>query len=154
MLIKYPDPILEQKSAPVTAANITEAKNVAAEMLQCMNQFPTCVGFSAVQLGVLLRLTVVLHNPYSETQKEPMIIVNPRIVKASHPMVRAQEGCLSIGNGQELYWVERHKTVKVRGRNLDGKEVVLKGSGILSCVLQHEIDHLDGIMINQKGVKV
>ena len=142
-ILQVPNPILHAISRPV--------ENIDAyiwELCDEMERFissPDSIGISAIQLGEKVRVIAVKRN------EEKLFIINPVITKSSSQIYPSREGCLSIGLGREFYWVRRHKIVKVTGLNLDGARVSYKGREQFGAVLQHEIDHLGGILIMQKG---
>jgi len=143
--LQDPNPTLHEVSQPVSTID-SYIKGLVAEMLGLRNYRPY-LGLAAVQLGELVRVIVVVQNVYSE-QPSALAIVNPEIVKLSGKVIQSQEGCLSVAHGRFLYTVPRYKIVKVRGLDLNGKRVSYKEHGLLACVLQHEIDHLEGRLIS------
>jgi len=101
------------------------------------------VGLSANQVGLPFRICVI-----ELSANSPMIILNPRITKMSNKMVKSKEGCLSLPGAQAV--LNRHKSVTVEYEDVTGKTQIEEATGLLSNVLQHEIDHLNGIlMINR-----
>jgi peptide deformylase len=99
------------------------------------------VGLAATQLGVLRRVLVF----QAGSDAEPTALVNPVVEWLSDDRVIAEEGCLSLP--RVSMDVERPLHARVRGRDVDGEEVTIEASGLEARVLQHEIDHLDGILI-------
>ena len=148
-IVKAPNVILHQVSLPVV--NIDGlVREVAKEMMQTLTTLrerELYLGMAAVQLGEPLRIIVVLFNMYSREFREPVIILNPEIVKKSEKLVESREGCLSLSG---TYTVKRHKLVKVQGLDLNGARVVYKERQRPAFALQHEIDHLDGKLISDK----
>ncbi len=102
------------------------------------------VGLAAPQVGVSKRVCVVDLRKDDEPGAR-VALVNPRVVWASRDTEKEAEGCLSIPGIEEL--IERPRTVRIEGRDPDGKEVSLEAEGLYGRALQHEIDHLDGILI-------
>lgn len=101
------------------------------------------VGLSANQVGLPLRMCVIELNV-----NNPMILINPRITKMSDKMVKSREGCLSLPGATAT--INRHKSVTVVYEDVKGETQKEEATGVLSNVLQHEIDHLNGIlMINR-----
>lgn len=143
VIIQRPDPILNEVSAPVT--DIDSLVNEIARDLILYLRTSNFVGLSAIQLGEKTRIIAVRRGA------EVITIINPVIVKASKQTHRVVEGCASIRHGQSFYKVTRHKSVKVVGHNLRGEKLVYKGFDLFGQVLQHEIDHLDGRMIDTHG---
>ena len=104
-----------------------------------------CVGLAAIQLGEPVRLIGFRFG------NEIRFLVNPEVVKHSEQSYLSEEGCMSIG--KDLYVVRRYKSVKVKGLTLDGTQLSYKGRDLFGAVLQHEIDHLNGVTIDQVGRK-
>lgn len=142
-IIQLPDPILNEVSAPVTDID-SLVREIAGELIFYLNT-SNFVGLSAIQLGEKTRIIAVRRGA------EVIPIINPVIIKASSQTYRVVEGCASIRHGQSFYKVTRHKSVKVVGRNLRWEKLVYKGFDLFGQVLQHEIDHLDGRMIDTHG---
>ena len=102
------------------------------------------IGLAAPQVGISLRVLVVDTQEADEESIGPVALVNPRVVEASKAKEKGPEGCLSIPGMEEV--VERPESVRVEGFNPEGEPVQMEISGILSRAIQHEIDHLDGIL--------
>lgn len=130
------DPVLRQKAKRVSRID-GSIKRLVDDMVETMQQ-ASGVGLAAPQVGVSLRV-VVLQMP----DEEPIAIINPEIVKRTGEQ-EVTEGCLSIpGYFSEL---KRSASVTVKGRDRQGKAIRVKASGLMAEVLEHEIDHLDGIL--------
>jgi peptide deformylase len=99
------------------------------------------VGLAATQLGVLRRLLVFQAGP----DNEPTALINPEVEWASEELAIAEEGCLSLP--RVTMDVERPLFARFRGHDAEGEEIVIEASGLEARVLQHELDHLDGILI-------
>ncbi len=130
------NPVLRQKARRVSRIDQSIAKLVE-DMIETMRDAPG-VGLAAPQIGVPLQVAVV------ETEPEQVhVIVNPEIVKLDGEHL-LDEGCLSVPG----YWaqVRRAERVTVKARNLKGKEIRLTGEGLFGQALQHEIDHLNGVV--------
>ncbi len=153
-IVKVPDPILHTVSQPIE--NIDGlVREVAEEMLVYLRGVShiTCLGLAAIQLGEPICLIAVIYNIFSSF-REPVIIVNPEVIKRSDKMVESREGCLSIGDGHARFTVRRYKWVKVKGVNLNGDSVAYKERGLPGFALQHEIDHLDGKLVSDVDRRV
>jgi peptide deformylase len=138
-IVKFGDPVLKSKASPVAAFGPelrAEVERMVAIMRDGMG-----VGLAATQLGILRRLLVFQAGPDSE----PTALVNPEVEWLSEEAVVAEEGCLSLP--RVSVDVERPLHARVSGRDADGEEVVIEASGLEARVLQHEIDHLDGVLI-------
>jgi len=98
------------------------------------------IGLSANQVGLKLRMCVI-----ELDSNNPMIIINPRIVKMSDKMVNSQEGCLSLPGATAK--ISRHAAITVEYETVTGDTITQEATGLLSCCLQHEIDHLNDILM-------
>lgn len=141
-ILKYPDPKLKEKSKPVESFD-QALKALAADMAETMLEAPGA-GLAAPQVGRLMRLIVIAGAENDEDFDERVItLVNPRIVWSGGEQVY-EEGCLSVDDYHEK--VIRAKEVEVEAQDLDGRPLNLKAEGRRAVILQHEIDHLDGIL--------
>ena len=140
-LVILPDPVLRQLSKPVERVD-DELRRLADDMLETMYDAPG-IGLAAIQVGVPLRL-LVIDLAKDDQPKEPHVIVNPRIVAQGDEPSVYEEGCLSIPD----YYaeVERPATVTVACLDRDGKERTFEAEGLMATCLQHEIDHLTGVL--------
>jgi peptide deformylase len=140
-LIILPDPILRQVSKPIETVD-GEVKKLADDMLETMYDAPG-IGLAAIQIGVARRMLVLDVSKDGE-DKTPLVFINPEIVTASDARSVYEEGCLSIPD----YYaeVERPASITVRHLDRDGKEQVTEAEGLLATCLQHEIDHLNGVL--------
>jgi len=140
-LIILPDPILRQVSNPVERVD-SDIRKLAEDMLETMYDAPG-IGLAAIQVGVPRRLLVIDVAREGE-EKQPLVFINPEIVASSDARSVYEEGCLSIPD----YYaeVERPATVTVRSIDREGKERLTEAEGLLATCLQHEIDHLNGVL--------
>jgi peptide deformylase len=133
------DPVLRERAAPV--AGISEdIRRLIEDMFDTMYA-EDGVGLAAPQVGVSARVIVI--DP-REPDITPFALVNPEIVAVSEDVERGEEGCLSIPGLKEI--VERPWAVQVRGLDRDGRRIAVEAEGLLARILQHEVDHLDGIL--------
>ena len=140
-IIILPDPKLRLHSAPVERVD-GELLALADDMLETMYDAPG-IGLAAIQIAVPRRL-VVIDTSKEENAREPQIFINPQIVWSSDERSVYEEGCLSI---PEYYAeVERPARVRVAYVGRDGKPQELEADGLLATCLQHEIDHLNGVL--------
>ncbi|WP_027172364.1 peptide deformylase [Methylobacterium sp. 10] len=140
-LVILPDARLRQVSTPVGAID-DEIRTLAADMLETMYDAPG-VGLAAIQVGVTKRV-VTIDTSKDENARQPQVFIDPEIVWASEEKRVYDEGCLSI---PEYYGeVERPDRVRVRFRDLDGETHEIDADGLLATCIQHEIDHLDGVL--------
>jgi peptide deformylase len=136
---KWGDPVLRTRARSIDRFDDALREEVA-RMGEIMND-ALGVGLAATQLGVLHRLLVYRVQPDSELAA----LVNPEVEWAGELQETAEEGCLSLP--EVLVDVERPLHVRIRGRNEHGEDVVVEASGLEARVIQHEIDHLDGVLI-------
>jgi peptide deformylase len=140
-IIKLPDTRLRLVSKPVEAID-GDIRRLVEDMFETMYAAPG-IGLAAIQLGVPRRV-VTLDLAKKEDPRNPQVFVNPEIVAASEERATYEEGCLSI---PEMYEeVERPAQVKVRYRDLSGDTHEVEATGLLATCLQHEIDHLNGVL--------
>jgi len=151
-IIEAPDPYLRTISKPVE--NVTDAtRTLVADMFETMYAAPG-IGLAAIQIGVPERILVIdLQRPDEAaaaegeeppTLREPRIFINPEVVWESDESTSYNEGCLSV---PELYGdVERASRVRVKWRDLDDAAHEEELDGLLAICLQHEMDHLDGVL--------
>jgi peptide deformylase len=140
-LIILPDPILRQTSALLEDVT-PEVQSLASDMLETMYDAPG-IGLAAIQVGVPKRMVVIdLHKEGEE--KKPQVFINPEILSSGDARSSYEEGCLSIPD----YYaeVERPAAIRVRYVDLDGKIQEIEADGLLATCLQHEIDHLNGVL--------
>jgi peptide deformylase len=140
-LVTLPDPRLRLKSVPVDKID-DEVRRLARDMLETMYDAPG-VGLAAIQIGEPRRI-VTMDTAKKDEERRPMVLVNPQIVWASEEKSAYEEGCLSIPEYYEE--VERPARVKFRYTDLDGQAVEVEAEGLFATVVQHEIDHLDGVL--------
>ncbi|KQU54489.1 peptide deformylase [Bosea sp. Leaf344] len=140
-LVILPDAVLRQVSSPVDSVT-PEIRALADDMLQTMYDAPG-IGLAAIQIGVPRRV-VTIDLAKAEEEKSPMVFINPEVVWSSEALNVHEEGCLSIPEYYEE--VERPASVKVRYLTLDGKTAEIEAEGLLATCLQHEIDHLNGVL--------
>jgi peptide deformylase len=138
-VIKFGDPVLKSKASPVRDFGPelrAEVERMVAIMRDGMG-----VGLAATQLGVLRRLLVF----QAGADSEPTALINPEIEWLSNEVVVAEEGCLSLP--RVSMDVERPLHARFSGLDIDGESIEIEASGLEARVLQHEIDHLDGVLI-------
>jgi len=139
-IVKFPDPILQQKAEPVVDFD-SELKQLVDDMFESMYEAHG-IGLAAPQVGVSKRITVIdLSNKAKPEDK--LVLINPEIIYREGKQY-SEEGCLSLPEIREK--VNRAAKVKVRAQNTQGKWFELDGEELLARCFQHEIDHLDGIL--------
>lgn len=141
----YPDEILRKKAKKITDVNAPEIKELIFDMLETMEKNGNALGLAAPQVGASVRLTII------KIEGKTHIIVNPRLTSKSWSKVVSEEGCLSFPG--KFIRVKRSRKVTVSALDRKGEKIVLKAEGLFARALQHEIDHLDGILFIDKEVK-
>lgn len=137
---KYGDPILKQKAEPVTEFN-EDLKTIFANMLETMYA-ASGLGLAANQVGILKRIIVI----DTGTIESPKVLrlANPEIIENSREKQEFEEGCLSFpGLTEKIY---RPAKVKVKAQDPDGNELIIEAEGLTAVALQHETDHINGVM--------
>lgn len=139
-ILHYPEPLLKQTSEPVTEFD-DELRQLAVDMAETMYDAPG-VGLAAPQVGVLKRL-IVIDCSASEEPDDLLVAVNPEIVATEGESVE-EEGCLSVPG----FWanVKRAETVTMRYQDVEGNPQERTADGLLGTCMQHEIDHLEGVL--------
>ena len=138
----YGDPVLRKRAEPV--AEITEAEHQLAEqMLMTLYATGNGIGLAATQVGVLKRLIIVDIGEEDDEEYEPLVLFNPELLSSDGEIV-AEEGCLSIPDVTAD--VKRPERIVVEGVNLQCEAIRIEADGLLARVLQHEIDHLNGVL--------
>ena len=140
-ILILPDKRLRLVSDPVKTID-REIKTLVADMFETMYEAPG-VGLDAIQIGVPTRI-VTADTAKKDEEKRPQVFLNPEVVWSSEDKASYEEGCLSIPEYYEE--VERPTQVKVRYMDIDGKSQEIEANGLLATVLQHEIDHLNGVL--------
>jgi peptide deformylase len=138
-IVKFGDPVLNSKASPVTEFDRSLGEEI--ERMTAIMRDAIGVGLAATQLGILRRLLVFA----AGSDSEPTPVINPELEWRSEDVVVAEEGCLSIP--RITVDVERPLHVRVSGLDAGGEPIVIEASGLEARVLQHEIDHLDGVLM-------
>ena len=139
-ILQYPNPLLSRKAEEIREIT-PEIRELAKDMAEAMYE-SRGVGLAAPQVGECCRLIVVdISGP--EERADLMTLINPVVVHREGS-VEEEEGCLSVANFKAK--VKRAQKVMVKAQDLDGNAVELPGEGLMAVCLQHEIDHLDGVL--------
>ena len=145
-IVEVPDPRLREISKPVDKVD-DEVRALVADMLETMYHAPG-IGLAAIQVGVPKRILVIdLQEPEEEDGdpvKDPRVFINPEILESSDQEVPYTEGCLSVPD--QFAEVDRPDRIRARWLDLDGKQRDEEITGLLAVCLQHEMDHLNGIL--------
>ncbi|MBL8560441.1 MAG: peptide deformylase [Hyphomonadaceae bacterium] len=141
-IITVPNPLLKEVSKPVEGGITDEHRRLMDDMLETMYDAPG-VGLAAIQIGVPLRI-IVMDISGKDDAREPRYFVNPEITWRSEELKSWEEGCLSV---PEIYdEVDRPARVKVKYLDYNGKEVEEEADGLFAVCIQHEMDHLEGVV--------
>jgi peptide deformylase len=140
-LIILPDPVLKLVSKPIERVDAQVLK-LAEDMLETMYDAPG-IGLAAIQIAQPLRM-LVIDLAKGDDEKDPQIFINPEILRVSDERSVYEEGCLSIPD----YYAEVERPASVRVKYIDhaGKQQEIEAEGLLATCLQHEIDHLNGVL--------
>jgi peptide deformylase len=138
-VVKWGDPVLKSKASPV--ASFGPELRAEVERMVAIMRDGLGIGLAATQLGALRRLLVFQAGP----DAEPTGLVNPEVEWLSEEIAVAEEGCLSLP--RVTVDVERPLYARFSGRDVEGEPIVIEAAGLEARVLQHEIDHLDGVLI-------
>jgi len=139
-IVKYPEPVLSQPGEPITEFD-AELKKLAADMFET-TYASQGVGLAAPQVGVSKRMTVI-DLSMGKVPKDKLVLVNPEVIFQEGKLYE-EEGCLSFPDIREK--VVRAAKVRIRAQDLHGKWFELDGDDLLARCMQHEIDHLDGML--------
>ncbi len=140
-IVIEPDPILRKKSETLETVD-DELRVLLDDMLETMYAAPG-IGLAAVQVGILKRL-IVIDVSKDKEKKNPLFLINPEIISLSKKTSVYEEGCLSLpGHFAEI---ERPAECQIKFIDYNGKEKELKANGLLATCIQHEVDHLNGVL--------
>jgi len=145
-IIKYPDEFLRRKTREVKVEELKspKIKKLVCDMAETM-EVEKGIGLAAPQVGSDLRICVI------KISGETYVLINPKIKSFSRKKDVFEEGCLSFPG--VFVPVERPLKVKIQARDIEGKKTKIKADGLLARVFQHEIDHLDGILMIDREIK-
>ena len=141
-VVQFPDPRLKLVSKPIVEIS-DEIRELAADMIEVMYDEPG-IGLAAPQVGVSLRLFVI-DTDWSDEElgRNPLVVLNPEISEREG-RISWEEGCLSVPDYNAV--VERDAKLTLRGLDLEGKPIEERAEGLRAVCIQHEVDHLDGIL--------
>jgi peptide deformylase len=141
-VVQFPDPRLKLISKPITQIT-DEIRELAADMIEVMYDEPG-IGLAAPQVGASVRLFVI-DTEWSDEEvgRHPLVVINPEISEREG-RITWDEGCLSVPDYNAV--VERDARITLRGLDLEGQPIVEHAEGLRAVCIQHEVDHLDGIL--------
>ncbi len=140
-ILTEPNKILRQKSIPVEGVD-KDMQKLMDDMLETMYAAPG-IGLAAIQVGVPKRI-IVLDIQQKEGQKNPLFFVNPEIIEKSKNLTTYEEGCLSVPG--QFAEIDRPDQCHIKYLDYDGNKKEMKAEGMLATCIQHEMDHLEGIL--------
>lgn len=140
---KYPDPVLREPAKPVSVID-DKLRQLADDMIETMHD-ANGVGLAAPQVGVGLRMVIIDFDPEN---RDPRVLINPVITKRCGRKLSGEEGCLSFPGMRSF--VKRNPRVICEAQDLNGEMVVHDADGLSARAIQHEIDHLDGLLFVDK----
>ena len=140
-ILKYPHPLLKKRSREIEKID-ENTRHLIQDMIETMYD-ANGVGLAACQVGVSKRIIVLDVSPM-DPEQDLLALINPEIL-VEEEEIDHEEGCLSVPDCQEI--IKRRQKVRVRGMSSEGKEIELEAQGILAIALQHEVDHLNGVLI-------
>ena len=137
----HPNIKLFQKTTEIPIKDIKSDTftQIGSSMLEILRK-KGGIGLSANQVGLPFKMCVI-----EIVSSDPRIMLNPRIIKVSDAMIKSKEGCLSLPGGEAV--ISRYKNITILYEDVNGKTITMPATGLFSCCIQHEVDHLNGIMI-------
>ncbi|WP_343128520.1 peptide deformylase [Buchnera aphidicola (Kurisakia onigurumii)] len=137
-ILTYPNKNLRKIAKPVKEINL-KIKKIIHDMIKTMH-FNNGIGLAATQVNIPLKIIVITENI---NNNKVMVFINPKIIEKSE-FIRSKEGCLSIPNYE--FFIKRYKYIKMQALNILGQTIIIETDSLLSICIQHEIDHLNGIL--------
>ena len=147
-VIQEPNPILRREATPVSDPQDPKIKALVRNMIDTMHA-EKGIGLAANQVGDASAIAVIDADP--STSSGPIVLFNPKILKRSWRTVLFEEGCLSVKGA--ILMLRRARSILVETMNGEGKTIRFRAKDLFAIVIQHEVDHLNGILIIDKGVK-
>lgn len=144
-ILVYPNPKLKKKCKSVDSID-NDLLSLLDDMAETMYDAPG-VGLAAPQVGKNIRVITIDITPHDSEEKNLLELINPQVISANGSQI-GEEGCLSVPGFTAN--VKRKLNIELKALNRDGEEVIIKASDLLSRVIQHEIDHLDGILFFER----
>ena len=143
-ITKYPNPLLRQVSKPLSREQILlpDTQRLIDDMIETMWAVDG-IGLAAVQVNLLMRLAIITEDD------TPIAIINPRIITGSFRKENLEQGCLSVPGYRGV--VRRPKSVTIEALDREGNPLRLTGEGLIAHIIQHEIDHMNGVLFFDKA---
>tara|TARA_E500000178_G_C17006787_1_gene748487 strand:- start:1102 stop:1611 length:510 start_codon:yes stop_codon:yes gene_type:complete len=139
-IIQYPNPILSTKTKPVKSFD-DHLQKIIDDMFETHYAQKGCAALAANQLGIPYQITVI---DFSDERDQPLCLINPEIIE-THGETNTHEGCMSLLD-VGYHRVKRAEKIKVKALDRHGKEIIIDADGFLAKCIQHEIDHLNGMV--------
>ena len=161
-IVQKGNKVLREKTKEVPLEHIknAEIRNIIEKLKQAIARIEEAVAAAAPQIGRSLRIFVVSGyavNPQKSPDEKKdkkdygfIVFINPKILKKSHEQITLSEGCLSVEGVYGM--IKRSEKIKVEAYNENGKKFIKSGAGLFAQVIQHEMDHLDGILFSDKAI--
>ena len=137
-IINYPNKVLREKTKTIKNPKDKEIQDLIFDMLETMENNGNALGLAAPQINQLIKLCIIKINGKTH------ILINPKITRKSWKKEIGEEGCLSFPG--KFIPIKRHQKVTVKALDKDGEKIIIKADGLFSRALQHEIDHLNGVL--------
>ena len=152
-IIQNPDPILRKKAEKIEKID-AEIKKIIVKMKKIIRSSPAAVALAAPQIGINKAIVATGFKPKEKDVEAipELCLINPKIIKSSVEIIKDEEGCLSLMDKEEIRGnVERAKEIEVEALDEKGKSQKIKARDFFARVLQHEIDHLNGVLFIDKA---
>lgn len=146
-IVTIPDPVLTKITVPITVIG-PDILKLADEMIATCRK-ANGIGLAAPQIGRSIRICII---NLEHIGMAPFVLINPKIIKKSWKKIEMEEGCLSIPGVFGI--VKRPEKIWAKAQNLSGEKLEFNANGLLSRVIQHEVDHLDGILFTTKVTRL
>lgn len=143
-ILDYPDPRLRTKTKPVTKIDDPDLQKIIDDMFETLYHTPNCAGLAATQLDIKIppRVTVI---DVSREKNQPLCLINAEII-ATEEVITQGEACMSVYPDEIHGEITRAKNIRVRALDRHGKTIELEATDLLAKCIQHEIDHLNGML--------
>ena len=141
-IVTYPNKVLREKTKTIKKPQDKEIQSLIFDMLETMENNGNALGLAAPQVNQSVKLCII------KFSGKTYILINPKITRKSWKREIGEEGCLSFPG--KFIPVKRYKKVTVKALDKNGEEIIIKADGLLSRALQHEIDHLNGVLFIDK----
>ena len=152
-ILQNPNQILRKKTEEVKKID-SEIKSIIAKMKKVLSKSSAAVALAAPQIGISKKIIITGYKPKEKDAEiiPKLCLINPKIISSSAEKIKDEEGCLSLMDEEEIRGnIERAKEIEIEALDENGKKQKIKAEGFFSRVLQHELDHLNGILFIDKA---